>query len=80
MTIQRNKTWELPDLLDGKETIGLKWIYKTKYNADGSIQWHKARLVAKGYSQVQGVDFEESYLPVVRMETVRFLIALETQK
>ena len=58
MAIQKYKTWELSDLPKGKETIGLKWIYKTKYHADGTIHRHKARLVAKGYSQVQGVDFE----------------------
>lgn len=45
--IERNKTWKLVNLPKGKEAIGLKWIYKCKYNADGSLQRHKARLLAK---------------------------------
>ncbi|KAL0298475.1 UNVERIFIED_CONTAM: Retrovirus-related Pol polyprotein from transposon TNT 1-94 [Sesamum radiatum] len=51
--IEKNNTWELADRPKDKEVIGVKWIYKTKLNADGSIQKHKARLVAKGYSQLQ---------------------------
>ncbi|XP_058000540.1 uncharacterized protein LOC110654465 [Hevea brasiliensis] len=50
MAIQRNDTWELMNLPNGKNVVGLKWIFKTKYNADGSVQKHKASLVAKGYS------------------------------
>ena len=49
-TIEKNNTWELVDLPKGKDVIRLKWIYKTKFNEDGSIKRHKARLVAKGYS------------------------------
>lgn len=54
--IEKNKTWELVDHPKDKEIIGVKWIYKTKLNSDGSIQKHKARLVAKGYSQLPGID------------------------
>ncbi|KAL0319039.1 UNVERIFIED_CONTAM: Retrovirus-related Pol polyprotein from transposon TNT 1-94 [Sesamum angustifolium] len=53
--IEKNNTWELADRPKDKEVIGVKWIYKTKLNADGSIQKHKARLVAKGYSQLPGL-------------------------
>lgn len=49
--IEKNQTWELVDFSEGKNVIALKWIFKTKYNADGSVTRHKARLVAKGYSQ-----------------------------
>lgn len=56
-TIVKNKTWELVNLQKGKETIGLKWIFKIKYNEDDSIKKYKARFVAKGYSQLLGVDF-----------------------
>ncbi|KAL0319895.1 UNVERIFIED_CONTAM: Copia protein [Sesamum radiatum] len=62
--IEKNHTWELVDLSDGKNVIGFKWIYKTKYKEDGSIHKHKARLVAKGYSQQLGVDFTEIFASV----------------
>ena len=48
--IQKNKTWDLVDLLDGKKPVGLKWVFKTTYNANGSVQKHKVCFVAKGYS------------------------------
>ena len=57
----------------------IKWIYKTKYNEDGSIQKHKACLVAKGYSQQPGVDFHETFALVVRMKTIRTFLALAAQ-
>ncbi|KAL0423367.1 UNVERIFIED_CONTAM: putative mitochondrial protein [Sesamum radiatum] len=67
------------DLPDGKNFIGVKWIYKTKYKEDGSIQKHKACFVAKGYSQQLGVDFTETFAPVARMETILFVLAISTQ-
>ncbi|CAL2248910.1 unnamed protein product [Prunus armeniaca] len=63
--IKKNSTWELVDWPKSKDIIGLKWIYKTKYNEDGSNPKHKARLVAKCYSQQPGVDFSEMFAPVV---------------
>lgn len=77
--IERNSTWELVNAPEGKNIIGLKWVFWTKYNADGSIQKHKARLVVKGYSQQQGIDFEETFSPVARFETMRVVLALATQ-
>lgn len=61
IAIERDTTWELKDLPDGKNSMGLKWVIKTKYHADGSIQKHKAGLVVKGYSQEQGIDFKETF-------------------
>lgn len=51
--IERNDTWELNTLPNGSNTIGVKWIYKTKYNEKGEIEKHKAKLVAKGYSRIK---------------------------
>ena len=56
--IERNHTWKLVDLPQKKTPIGLKWVYKVKHNADGSVQRYKARLVAKWYAQHQGIDFD----------------------
>jgi len=69
--IERNKTWDLVELPKGKEVIGVKWVYKTKSNSKGKIERHKARLVVKRYKRQYGRDYEETYAPVERMETVR---------
>jgi hypothetical protein len=64
----------------GHRAIGLKWVFKVKKDPYGNIIKHKARLVAKGYAQREGVDFDEVFAPVERIETVRLLIALAAQK
>jgi hypothetical protein len=78
--IENNRTWKLVDRPQDKEIIGVKWIYKVKYNVDWLVQRNKARLVAKGYSQQPGVYFHETFAPVARLDTVRALISLATQK
>ncbi|WVZ88098.1 hypothetical protein U9M48_034651 [Paspalum notatum var. saurae] len=74
--IRENKTWKLTDLPVGQRAIGLKWVFKVKKDPSGKIVKHKARLVAKGYAQRQGVDFDEVFAPVARLETVRLLLAI----
>lgn len=74
--IEKNKTWNLTELPKGKQAIGLKCIFKIKYGVDGSIQHHKERLVEKGYSQLQGIDYEETFSPMACFETVRFILAV----
>ncbi|CAL8994830.1 unnamed protein product, partial [Prunus brigantina] len=78
--IEKNETWELVNIPTEKPVIGVKWVYKTKLNLDGSIQKHKARLVVKGYAQKPGIDFNETFAPVARVDTIRTLIALAAQK
>ncbi|KAG7551914.1 Zinc finger CCHC-type superfamily [Arabidopsis thaliana x Arabidopsis arenosa] len=75
-SIEKNKTWDLVELPVGAKAIGLKWVFKIKRNSDGSINKYKARLVAKGYVQRHGIDYDEVFAPVARIETIRFIIAL----
>ncbi|GKB85255.1 putative RNA-directed DNA polymerase [Tanacetum coccineum] len=72
----RNKTWVLVDLPPNRKTIGCKWLWKIKYKSTGEIKRYKARLVAKEFSQRDGIDFEETFSPVVKMVTVRCVISL----
>ena len=77
--IMKNDTWELTTLPKGHKVIGVEWVYKTKRNAKGEIKKHKARLVAKGYSQKAGIDYDEVFAPVARLETIRLIISLAAQ-
>lgn len=71
-----NKTWELSVLPRGRKALNTKWVLKKKYGQHGEVERFKARLVVKGCSQREGLDFNETFSPVIRYETVRFLIAM----
>ena len=75
-----NDSQELVNKPEGRKIIGVKWVYRTKLNADNSINKHKARLVVKGYAQIFGVDYSETFAPVARLDTIRLLLALSAQK
>ncbi|MBE2321323.1 hypothetical protein DVA67_035740, partial [Solirubrobacter sp. CPCC 204708] len=79
-SIEKNKTWELTTLPKGRKTIGVKWVYKTKRNAQGEVQRYKARLVAKGYKQKEGIDYGEVFAPVARLETIRLMTSIAAQQ
>lgn len=70
-----NDTWELVPLPKGRKPIGTKWVFKRKYKADGTLDRYKARLVCTGYTQKYGIDYEETFAPVVRPESIRLLVA-----
>lgn len=75
-SITKLECWTLVDLPQGVKPISLKWIFKLKRNSDGSINKYKARLVAKGYVPQYGVDYDEVFSHVVRIETIQLLISL----
>ncbi|XP_018448563.2 uncharacterized mitochondrial protein AtMg00820-like [Raphanus sativus] len=75
-SITRLESWSLVNLPPGSNPIGLKWIFKIKRNSNGSINKYKSLLVAKGYVQRYGIDYEEVFAPVARIETICFLINL----
>lgn len=78
--IVKNQTWSWLTNQQINKFIGVKWGFKTKLNLDDTIQKHKARLVTKGYSQKLGVDYNETFVLVEKLDTIKNFIALATQK
>ncbi|GJR19436.1 integrase, catalytic region, zinc finger, CCHC-type containing protein [Tanacetum coccineum] len=76
----RLDVWELVDIPLCKNVINLKWLWKNKRDEENTIIRNKSRLVAKGYAQKEGIDFEESFAPVARLEAVRLFIAYAAHK
>jgi len=77
--IKKNKTYEVVDRPKDRKIIGVKWVFRTKLNANGSINKHKARLFVKGYAQVFGVDYLNTFSPVARLDTIQLVLAIAAQ-
>jgi hypothetical protein len=75
-SIVRNDVWDVVPRLVGKSVVTSKWLYKTKIATDGSVEKHKARFVARGFSQIEGVDYDETFAPVARYTSIRTIIAM----
>ena len=75
-SMNKNKVWELVDISANRKVVGNKWVLKIKHRADGSIDKYKARLVAKGYTQMEGVDFLETFSPVVRFDSIHVILTI----
>ena len=69
-------TWKLGDLPKGREAVGCKWVFDIKHDHEGKISRYKARLVAQGYSQIPGMDYFETFAPVVRHDSLRAMLAI----
>ncbi|KAH9714583.1 hypothetical protein KPL71_020707 [Citrus sinensis] len=74
--LMRNQTWCLVPPYQNVKLVGNKWIYRIKQNSDGSINKYKARLVAKGFLQTEGIDYQETFSPVVKAATIRIVLSL----
>lgn len=74
--LQQNNTWSLVPATSSMHIVGSKWIFKIKYKADGTIERNKARLVAQGFRQTPGVNYFETFIPMIKLATVRIILTL----
>jgi len=77
---ERNKVWRLVPLPNHKHAIGTRWVFRNKLDDEGAVTRNKARLVAQGYNQQEGIDYDETYAPVARIEAIRLFIAYAAHK
>lgn len=78
--LKRNKTWELVPRPKNRKIVKCKWIFKRKLNKDGQVERYKARLVACGYTQVEGIDYKETFSPVIKTKSIRSLLAFSVEQ
>ena len=80
LALKKNKTWERCMLPKGKRIVGCKWVFSTKYHADGTMERYNARLVAKEYTQTYRVDYSETFSPVAKIDTIQVLFSIAANK
>ncbi|RVW29639.1 Retrovirus-related Pol polyprotein from transposon TNT 1-94 [Vitis vinifera] len=74
--LKKNGTWEVVDLPREKKVVGCKWVFTIKSKADGSVERYKARLVVKGFTQNYEIDYQETFAPVAKINSIRVLLSL----
>ena len=79
-SLQKNETWELVNLPLGRKLVKCKWVFKTNFVVDGYPIKYKEILVAKGFFQVQVIDYNESFAPVAKMDSIRLVLAIAASK
>lgn len=78
--LEQNGTWNIEDLPPSKKPIGSKWVYKIKYNSDGTIERLKARVVVRGDTQTEGIEYHKTFAPVAKMVSVRVFLVVAVIK
>ena len=78
-SIVRNNSWDIVPRPVGKSVAGSRWIYKVNQAADGRVEKYKAKFVSQGFSQIKGIDYEETFAPVAQYSSIRTILALSAQ-
>jgi hypothetical protein len=73
-----NNTWSLVPLPKGRKPISCKWVFKIKHGVNDEVKRYKARLVARGFTQTFGVNYNETFAPITKFESIRYILALTT--
>ena len=74
--LERNETWEIVERPKDKKEVSCRWIYKVKYQSNGTLDQYKTSFVAKGYTQTYEIDYEETFTPMAKMNTIRIILSL----
>jgi hypothetical protein len=74
-SLVENDIWDLVPLPKGRKHVRCKWVYRTKYASNGSVERHKIWLVSKGFSQVEGIDYNETFSHIAKMNSIHLVLA-----
>jgi hypothetical protein len=77
-SLMENNNWDRVIIPKGRKLVICKWVYRNKYASDGSFERHKSWLVSKGFSQVEAIDYNETFPPIAKMNSIFLIISLDT--